>query len=155
MPERSDERTQGELGEIPKAVIAPLKKSQIDFDIDFYGSILDRAPAFIDVLRCQGELLSRKGLHERALDIDRRLAKLLPHDAVVHYNLACSLAQNGFRDEAIAILRRAFERGYDDFQHLDLDTDLAAVRSDPRYVALLEEYRPAPPPPRRKKTRRK
>jgi len=134
---------------------AAAKQSQLDFDIDFFGSILLRAPENLDVLRCQGELLSRRGRHEQALVVDRKLAELQPADGVVQYNLACSLARNHLPDEALAVLRRACERGYDDFEHLELDADLDSLRSDPRYAALLAEFQPRPTPTRRKKSRRK
>lgn len=156
MTQSDDLRPEGSGDLLPDIELPKVKKSQLDFDLEFFDSILRRAPDYIDVLRCQGELLSRKGLHERALEIDRRLAAALPHDSVVQYNLACSLACNGLATDAVAALRRAFERGYDDFEHLDLDQDLEALRTDPRYVALLEEFRPRPNPPRRaKKSRRK
>ncbi|MBI2827457.1 MAG: hypothetical protein HYX69_22510 [Planctomycetia bacterium] len=118
----------------------PFPKQQLDFDVAFYGRILERQPDYVDVLRCQGELLSRKGLHELALAVDRRLAELLPADCIVRYNLACSLAMGGHRREAIAALRAALERGYDDFEYLDADSDLDALREDPAYRALLREY---------------
>ncbi len=150
MTEEHDARPDDELDD---RAVEPGKQSQPDFDIDFFGSILLRAPDNIDVLRCQGELLSRRGKHVQALEVDRKLAQLLPHDDVVQYNLACSLARNNLPADAIAALRRAFEHGYDDFEHLELDADLAPLRSDPQYVALLAEFQP-PPPPRRKKSRR-
>jgi tetratricopeptide (TPR) repeat protein len=157
MTDSSTEQPDDGLGEIPKGLIAPLrKKPQIEFDIEFFRSILERAPDYVDVLRCQGELLSRKGAHVEALEIDRRLATLLPHDSVVHYNLACSLTQNDLCEEAIAVLRRALERGYNDFEHLELDADLIPLHADPRYRALIDEFQPAPTGKRRaKRSRRK
>jgi hypothetical protein len=140
---------------LPDIDLPKVKKSQLEFDIEFFDSVLRRAPDYLDVLRCQGELLSRKGLHARALEIDRRLAAALPHDAVVQYNLACSLARNELPADAVAALRRAFERGYDDFEHLDLDQDLESLRTDPRYLAVVDEFRPRPTPRRAKKSRRK
>jgi tetratricopeptide (TPR) repeat protein len=153
----SEDLAGGSSGDpLPDVFPQPPKQSQLDFDIEFYNSILLRSPDYVDVLRCQGELLSRKGRHAEALEVDRRLARLLPHDAVVQYNLACSLEQNALRDDALAALRRAFERGYDDFEHIDLDADLEVLRNDPRYVALVAEFRPSEPPPRRaKKSRNK
>lgn len=148
--------TDGPEDVLPASFPQPPKKSQLDFDVEFFASILRRSPDYVDVLRCQGELLSRKGRHAEALEVDRRLANLLPHDAVVQYNLACSLEQNARRDDALAALRRAFERGYADFEHLELDADLEVLRNDPRYIALVAEFRPPPPPPRRaKKSRNK
>ena len=118
----------------------PFPKSQLDFDLAFFGRILNRRPDYVDVLRCQGELLSRKGLHEQALAVDRQLAELLPTDYVVRYNLACSLAMGGHPREAIAALRAALENGYDDFEYLESDSDLDPLRDDPAYRALMREY---------------
>jgi hypothetical protein len=116
------------------------QQSQLDFDIAFYDAILDRDPDYVDVLRCQGELLSRKGLHHRALFVDRRLAELLPDDCVVQYNLACSLAMAGSEEEALAALTAAFEAGYSDFEHLACDSDLDVLRPMPGFQALLKRF---------------
>jgi tetratricopeptide (TPR) repeat protein len=145
------------LGNLPDRVIDRFRKqSQLDFEISFFDAILRRSPDYVDVLRCQGELLSRKGFHRRALVIDRRLAELLPADSVVQYNLACSLSRNALFEEALAALRIALECGYDDFEYLDLDGDFDALRSDSRYQTLVAEFRPEPVAKRRsKRSRRK
>lgn len=116
-------------------------QSQLDFDIGFFGALLEREPNYLDVLRCQGELLTRKGAHKRALEIDRRLASLIPSDPVVHYNLACSLAQVGLLEQSLASLGKAFRLGYDDFEHLEADTDLESLRSLPEFQRLIEASR--------------
>jgi tetratricopeptide (TPR) repeat protein len=115
-------------------------QSQLDFDLEFFDRILDREPEYIDVLRCQGELLSRKGLHDAALAADRRLVALLPADATARYNLACSLAVVGKTRAAITELRHALEAGYTDFELLSFDTDLDSLRDDPRFRSLLSEF---------------
>jgi hypothetical protein len=122
------------------AVAAFRRQSQLDFDVDFYHAVLERDPDYVDVLRCQGELLSRKGLHDRALVVDRRLAELLPGDPVVQYNLACSLALGGFDVESLAALETAFETGYDDFEHLEADKDLDSLRTSSAFQTLLLRY---------------
>jgi len=156
MPDYRDEPEPDGLGSLPDELLAPYRKqSQAEFEIEFFETILTRDPEYVDVLRCQGELLSRKGYHERALAVDRRLAKLVPYDGVVHYNLACSLARNGLGDDCLASLRRALERGYDDFEYLDLDADFDSMRSDPRFPALVDEFRPTPAAKRRSKSRGK
>lgn len=115
-------------------------RSQVDFDLEFFGRILSRAPEFVDVLRCQGELLTRKGMNEDALRVDRQLARLLPDDCIVRYNLACSLALVGETLAAIDELRAAFERGYIDLGHLEIDSDLDGLREHPAFQLLLEEF---------------
>jgi hypothetical protein len=127
--------------QFPESAVAAFRQqSQLDFDVAFYDAILEREPDYVDVLRCQGELLSRKGLHDRALVVDRRLAGLMPGDCVVQYNLACSLALGGFDDEALAALAAALEAGYYDFEHLDADKDLDSLRASSAFQALLRRY---------------
>ncbi len=110
---------------------------QLDFEIGFFDHILARQPGSTDVLRLQGELLSRRGLHARALDADRKLVALRPRDARAHYNLACSLALSGRRDDALAELRQAVELGYIDHVHMEHDPDLDLLRDQPTYAEIL------------------
>jgi tetratricopeptide (TPR) repeat protein len=111
--------------------------NQLDFDIDFFERILARNPDSIDVLRVLGELASRRGLNERALELDRRLVARLPDDFLARYNLACSLALAGRADEAILCLGEAFRLGYDDVAHMEVDPDLASIRERPEFRALV------------------
>lgn len=85
-----------------------------------------------------GELVSRKGLLGRALELDRHLVALLPRDAMARYNLACSLALTGSDDEAIDCLATAFRLGYDDVAHMEVDPDLASLRGRPEFRALVD-----------------
>ena len=114
--------------------------SQADFEIDLYERILARQPADIRCLRILGELYARAGRFDQALVIDRRLIGILPNDAIVVYNLACSLAMNGATEAALAQLDRALELGYLDFSHLEIDPDLESVRQLPQFAELLKKY---------------
>lgn len=128
-------------GEFPESVIAAFRdRSQLDFDVDFYARVLERDPNYIDVLRCQGELLTRQGHHQQGLEVDQHLVELLPEDEVALYNLACSLALMNRVNESVETLRRAIECGYDDLEYLLMDSDLDSLREDPEYLQLLEDY---------------
>jgi len=111
--------------------------SQLDFDIDFFEALLARNGDAIEVLRVLGELLSKKGLHARALEIDRRLVERLPSDFLARYNLACSLAMAGRPEEAVKSLSKAILLGYDDLTHIDVDPDLDTLRERPDFRELL------------------
>ena len=111
--------------------------NQLDFDIDFFEKLLGRRPDSIEVLRVLAELVSRKGLLPRAVQLDRRLVELLPNDFLARYNLACSLARAGRPDEAIDSLSRAILLGYDDLAHMEADPDLESLRNHPDFQALL------------------
>ncbi len=116
------------------------EQSQLDFEIEFFGGVLDRYPDYVDVLRIQGNNLTLKGRYADGLQIDKRLIQLRPSDPLAHYNLACSYALLNKKDHALKTLRRAVELGYRDFRYLREDRDLDAIRHDPRFRQILREY---------------
>jgi tetratricopeptide (TPR) repeat protein len=111
---------------------------QLDFDIDFFERLLLRKSDSVEVLRTLAELVSRKGLVKRAVELDRRLVELMPDDFLARYNLACSLARAGRPDEAIDSLSRAILLGYDDLTHMETDPDLESLRDHPDFRSLLD-----------------
>jgi tetratricopeptide (TPR) repeat protein len=116
------------------------EQSQLDFEIDFYGGILERKADYVDVLRVMGNHLTLKGRYAQGLVIDRRLVQLRPRDPLAHYNLACSYALLKRPDQALKTLRLAVELGYRDFRYMREDRDLDSVRHDPRFRQLLREF---------------
>jgi tetratricopeptide (TPR) repeat protein len=128
----------------PIAASQPLARltdqSQLDFEIEFYTSILERKPDYVDVLRIMGNHWTLKGRYIQGLTVDRRLVQLRPRDALAHYNLACSYALLKRTDQAIKTLRHAVELGYRDFRYMREDRDLDFIRRDPRFRQLLREY---------------
>ena len=116
------------------------EQSQLDFELEFLGRILERDPFFTDALRVHGNNLAAKGQYARALQIDRRLVRLLPDRAIPWYNLACSYAVLGMIDPAFFALQRALELGYRHLDHLRRDPDLKSLRHDPRFARLLRRF---------------
>jgi hypothetical protein len=125
----------------PSSVLARLaEQSQLDFELDFFGGILDRHPSYVDVLRVQANNLAQKRRYAEGLVIDKRLVTLRPNDPLAHYNLACAYALLAQPDLALSTLRRAVEVGYRDFRYMREDRDLDSIRKDPRFRKLLREY---------------
>lgn len=112
-------------------------QSQLDFELEFFGRILERDPYRSDVLHAQANNLAAKGLFARALQLDRRLVRLLPERPVPWYNLACSYAVLGMIDPAFSSLQRAVDLGYRPIRQMLRDPDLSALRRDPRFPRLL------------------
>src|SRR4051794_34837216 len=118
----------------PSTILARLaERPQIDFELEFYESLLARVPDFPEVLRAQASNLTAKGLIKEGLKVDQRLVQLRPKDPTVHYNLACRYAQLRQADLALGTLRRAVELGYRDFRYMIQDRDLDSIRKDPRF----------------------
>jgi tetratricopeptide (TPR) repeat protein len=126
-------------GESPCRLAGLVSRSQLDFEIDFFERILNRDPNYVEVLVNLGELFSRKGCHKRALQVDLRLADLIPHEPTVYSNLACSFAALNHPAEALQALRRAVDLGYDDLEHLLIDADLGSLHALAGFQELVRE----------------
>ena len=116
-----------------------VRRSQIDFEIDFFERILNRDPHYVEVLTRQGELFAEKGWHRRTLQIDQRLAHLRPRDPCAVYNLACSYALLHQVEDAMRELRRAVELGFKDYRQLVVDPDLASLRLTQDFVQFVRQ----------------
>jgi tetratricopeptide (TPR) repeat protein len=116
------------------------ERPQLDFEIDFFKSLLDRLPDYADVLRAQACNLTTKGLLKDGLKVDQLLVAARPKDPTAHYNLACRYAVLKQRDLAIKSLRQAVELGYRDFKFMLHDADLEVVHRDPRFKQLLRDF---------------
>lgn len=60
-----------------------------------------------------------------------------PIGAIAAYNIACNLALDGENDKALEWIKKALEAGYDNFDHLEADGDLEAIREEKGYEEAL------------------
>jgi len=108
-----------------------------DVETAFLEALVRKNPNFVDALIPLAEMYTRKGLHEKGLEIDKRLTQLRKEDPVVHYNLACSFALLKQTTEALAALARAISLGYSDFEHMQRDRDLKNLHDHPEFRKLI------------------
>ena len=83
--------------------------------------------------------LMAKGDYAAAEKVLRQVVEKLPHDFHSLYNLACALARQGKKDEALAALEKAVDLGFRDANHVQADEDLAALRGDERFKAAVKK----------------
>ncbi len=107
-------------------------------ELDFVERLAGRLPKDEDVLKVLGDLYTRVGRFEKGLEIDRRLADLCPGDAMVWYNLGCSLALLGRRTDALEALSKAVTLGYRDHEWMVADSDLRSLREEKGFKSLLK-----------------
>jgi len=113
------------------------------WEMQFYEDILKRSPEFVEVLMVLGNLYTGNRMYAKGLMVDQRLAQLRKDDPIVHYNLACSYSLVKQTDRAFEALFQAVQLGYDDVKHMESDSDLDAVRADPRYAQVVARVRGA------------
>ena len=114
-------------------------QENLDFEIQFYEGVLQKNQDFIQALILLGDLYTKKGLHEKGLAIDKRLAFLKPEDPTILYNLACSYSLLNEIKKAFEVVKLAIECGYKDFKFMREDRDLKNLLKDDRFRQLLGE----------------
>jgi hypothetical protein len=94
-------------------------------------------PAKIAAARTSPQAVAAKA--RRAYDEKRYgecadlLATVSTPDGGIAYDRACCLALAGRKDEALAQLEVAIAAGFQDFAHMERDSDLESLRGDPRW----------------------
>ena len=126
----------------PGSVIGFLaERSQLDFEVEFFGKLIAAVPGYTEALRVQASNLTVKGRMQDGLVVDQQLVAARPQDPTAHYNLACRYALLKQPDQALGSLRKAVELGYRDFRFMEEDRDLDSIRKDPRFRQLVKECR--------------
>lgn len=118
------------------------KNHDPEFEIGFFESVLRRDPGSALVIELLGGLYTRQGRITEGLKMDRRLVRLQPANPTARYNLACSLALSRRQADALRELHRAVELGYRDFDWMQQDPDLEALKSHPGFQGLLRTLNP-------------
>jgi serine/threonine protein kinase/Flp pilus assembly protein TadD len=77
------------------------------------------------------------GDEERSAYYAARAMAVDPEDPMVLYNVACAYGILGRNKECLDALERAVAQGWGDKAWLEHDSDLDAIRAEPRYLALV------------------
>jgi TolB-like protein/Flp pilus assembly protein TadD len=85
-----------------------------------------------------GQLRLAEGKYDEAIAYFLKVPAL--HTAVPQYWLAETYAAKGDKDKAIAALQESFKLGFRDLSAINASTRLAALRADPRFQHLLQQY---------------
>ena len=117
----------GHLEDVERAALVPIFEEALADD-----------PNDLDTLMYLANAYTRDGRIADGLALDCRLARLLPDEPTVHYNLACSYALLGEPDKAIGALEESVRKGYREPEHMRMDQDLDALRDDPRFQTILK-----------------
>ncbi len=90
---------------------------------------------------CRQYALFFLGQNEQAIAWQQQMIENAPTDAGNQYDAACLYARMGKTEDALNAFERCLNLGYRDFQHIEADDDLDAIRKEPRFEQLLNRYR--------------
>ena len=81
------------------------------------------------------------GEQEQALATIAKCIEEAPDDAELYYSISGVYGRMGKTEQALDNLRIAFEKGYNSFSFIEQDDDLAVLRDNPQYKALIQQYK--------------
>ena len=81
------------------------------------------------------------GEQEQALATIAKCIEGAPDSAELYYNISGVYGRMGKTEQALDNLRIALEKGCKDLIYIENDTDLAALRDNPQYKALIQQYK--------------
>ena len=113
----------------------------LDTKIEFFEGLVRRDPEYLDALQLLGDHYTQRGRYQEGLQVDERLARLQPRNALVFYNLACSYSLTEQFNRAVLALEKALHLGYRDFNWLARDPDLRQLRQQPVYRVIEAKIR--------------
>ncbi len=108
-------------------------------ELEFLEGLFRRLPRDILLIKALADFYTRVGRYEDGLKLDEILGQLCPGDALVWYNLGCSLALLKRPNEAFEALQQAIALGYDNIEWMRRDEDLRSIRNDVRFRSLLQQ----------------
>lgn len=122
-----------------KSQLTTKENRDLDIEISFLQGLVDRDSEYVEALQLLGDDYTKRGKFHDGLIIDEHLAKLLPEDSMVFYNLACSYSLTNCINQSIKALNKAVLLGYNDSKWMDIDSDLDNVRTDTRYQSIRQK----------------
>ena len=81
------------------------------------------------------------GEQEQTLATIAKCIEQDPDNAELYYSISGVYGRMGKTEQALDNLRIAFEKGYNSFSFIEQDDDLAALRDNPQYKALIQQYK--------------
>ena len=94
------------------------------------------APGDLRINLALGWCYKRTGRLDLAVGAIQRSLKSNPHEAILHYNLACYLSLAGMRRKALFHIEQALTMNHIFQKLIDAEADFDPLRDDPRFRAI-------------------
>jgi tetratricopeptide (TPR) repeat protein len=128
----------------PGDPIAYFRLGELYFDIgrweaavDQYRKALQLDPGLAPALNNLALAYKRNEQYDEARGQFEKMINRWPEHAAGYYNLACVYALQNDAENALELLRKAIDKGYDNWEQIKTDSDLDGIRDSAAYQALI------------------
>lgn len=112
---------------------------ELDEALSQYQKALSLSPDFLPAINSLAVVYSDQGEYERALSLYEKVIALNPGSYVPYYNIACIYAKQNKIEESIGWLKKAVQRGFEDWEILKTDKDLENIRESFYFKELIRQ----------------
>jgi len=77
--------------------------------------------------------------YDKSIDTVKKIAAIHPQESVYDYSIACLYSISNRKEEAIEWLRKAVDKGYNDFERMKTDRNLENIRQTEAYQEILKQ----------------
>ena len=113
---------------------------EIDGVMKRFQELLEINPEDPELHYDLGNLYYKKGEFDKAIFQYQKSLSIQPDNPSTYYNLACMYSIQNRVEKSIDFLKKAVEKGYDNWDNIKNDRDLENVRSSPYYKELIGSY---------------
>ena len=115
-------------------------KGETDEAINYYQQATLLQPEFAEAVYHLAKLYIDRNEYEKALSLYQKMLTFLPDNPAVYYNIACIYARQNRSEESVAWLKKAVEKGFDDWKHIKIDKDLDNIRGSLPYQEFVKGH---------------
>jgi tetratricopeptide (TPR) repeat protein len=125
-----------QLGDLLGAVGSPAES------ILYYERALALKPNHLESLHGLALAYVETKAYDSALDILKKLSILSPDQAEIDYNISCVYAKAQRPEESMEWLKKAVQKGYNNWDRIRSDEDLISIRKKTEFESLMKTYFP-------------
>ena len=113
---------------------------QMDEAIKHFQNAIELKPRYFEALYNLAIVFALKGEYDKALELSKAMLTARPEDADAHYFVACIYARTNRIEESIVWLKKAIERGYQNWELIKTDNNLANIRETAFFQNLIKNH---------------
>jgi tetratricopeptide (TPR) repeat protein len=117
-----------------------LVKGELNKAISQYEKALLLQPNYLQALNNLALAYAKKKAYAKALSVFQRILSYWPDNADTYYNIAAVYSKLNEIDKSIHWLKQALGRGYDNWDLIKTDPDLANIRDALAYKKLIKDH---------------
>jgi tetratricopeptide (TPR) repeat protein len=106
--------------------------------IEQYKLVIRQHPESIETLYCLASTYADQGEYSIAISCIEQAMSYQPDNPAHDYNMACLFARQNQTSAAIEWLKKAMDKGYENWDKIQMDEDLQSIRNTSGFKRLIE-----------------